>query len=56
MVFAAIVAAKAVAEVRLEAGQVVLKCLEEVACECLEKVVEDVDDGRTELLGLEVTQ
>ena len=44
------------AEVRLEAIRVVPKCSEEVACECLEEVVEDVDNGCTELLGLYATQ
>ena len=33
-----------------------LKCSEEVACQCLEKVVEDVDGGCVEFLGLDVTQ
>ena len=40
----------------MEAIKVVLKCLEKVDCECLEQVVEDVEDGCAELLGLDVTQ
>ena len=44
------------AQARLEAIWAVLKCSDEVACERLGKVVADVDDGRTELLGLDVTQ
>jgi len=42
--------------VLVEAIRFAPKCSEEVACEWREKVVEDVDDGCTELLGLGATQ
>ena len=44
------------AEVRLEDNRAMLKCSEEVACTCLEQVVEDVDGGCTELIGFDVAE
>ena len=40
----------------MEAFRDVLTCSEEVACECREKVVEDVYNGCRELFGLDVAQ